>query len=69
MFKTKIKLVDENWTLIHEYKSNVKPLVDEFIYLEPKYLKVMAVIHTIKLIGNSKFLTVVVKEWNNISKI
>ena len=68
MFKKNILLVDEEWNLIHEYKSQFKPSVDEFIYLEPKYYKVLAVIHVIRLLCNTRNITVVVKEHANIYK-
>ena len=62
MFRTKIVLVDKDWNVIHEYKSRMKPSVDEFIYVEPIYFKVIAVIHSIKFIYPEKFLTVVVEK-------
>lgn len=68
MFRTKIRLIDEDWNLIHEYKSRMKPSVDEYIYIEPKYFKVLAVIHARHILTNNKGLTVVVKEWQNIIK-
>jgi hypothetical protein len=68
MFKTKIHLVDEDWNLIYDYKSRIKPAVDEFIYVYPRYFKVLAVVHLIEIISNTKTLTVMVREWDNISK-
>jgi len=66
MFKSKIILVDEDWKIIHEYKSRFKPSVGEFIYLEPRYFKVLAVIHVRPTIFPlQKNLTVVIKEHGN----
>lgn len=69
MFKSRIILVDEDWKVIHEYKSRFKPSVDELIYLEPIYFKVLAVIHVRPtLFPLQKNLTVVIKEHANIYK-
>tara|TARA_R110000796_G_scaffold252137_1_gene385293 strand:- start:2907 stop:3122 length:216 start_codon:yes stop_codon:yes gene_type:complete len=68
MFRTNFLIVDEEWNLITQYKSRVKPDVGEFIYLEPRYFKVINVIHTFKILPNAKNVTVIVKEWGNIGE-
>ena len=65
MFKTNFLIVDEEWNLITQYKSRVKPNIDEFIYLEPRYFKVLNVVHTFKLLPITQNVTVVVKEWES----
>lgn len=64
MFKTNIFLVNENWDIIHQYKSRNIPHTDEFIYVESKYHKVVTVIHT----PESPNITVVIKEYEGFSK-
>lgn len=50
MFKTKFILLDEDWNQIYQYSSRVKPVQDEFIYVDEHklYYKVLRVIHSIK---------------------
>jgi hypothetical protein len=68
MFKTKISIVDEKWELIHEYKARLKPAVDEFIFVNLRYYKVLAVVHSIDLETNAKTLTVMVKLYKDFTK-
>jgi len=65
MFRTNFLIVDEEWNLITEYKSRIKPDVGEFIFLQPKYYKVLNVVHTFKVLPITRNITVVVKEWKN----
>ena len=61
MFKKKYILIDERWKLIDTYRSNIKPSIDELIYLNSKYYKIISIIHTIEG-GKNKLITIVVKE-------
>lgn len=65
MFRTNFLIVDEEWNLITEYKARIKPDVGEFIFLQPKYYKVLNVVHTFKVLPITRNITVVVKEWKN----
>ena len=68
MFRTNFLIVDEEWNLIHQYKSRVKPDVGEFIYIQPKYFKVLNVIHTFKDTPITRNVTIIVKEWKSFQE-
>jgi len=69
MFRTNFLIVDEEWNLITEYKSRIKPDIGEFIYLEPRYFKVITVMHTFKLLPITRNITIIVKEHKNFKEI
>jgi hypothetical protein len=65
MFKTNITLVNENWDLILQYKSRNIPSIDDYIYVESRYHKVITVIH----LPDTPNITIVIKEHGGFSKI
>ena len=67
MFNQKIKLLNENWQIIAEYKIKYKPNINELIYSDKlgKYFSVINVIHSFK----KKYeLLVIVKPYDETNK-
>jgi hypothetical protein len=66
MFKTKIRLISEDWVDLKVYKSRFKPNLDEYIYMqeEASYYSVVKVIHSLRDVFE---LIVVVKRVENIN--
>jgi hypothetical protein len=69
MFKTRIRILTQDWIEIESYKSRFKPSVGDFIYSEKlgHYLKVLSVIHNIGMFSTSTIA--VIEEIGNDLKI
>jgi hypothetical protein len=66
MFKTKFILLDIHWKEIYSYRSRVKPIDGEFIYVSEhkSYYKVMRVIHSIDKPRQIILVTEIVKNFS-----
>lgn len=67
MYKTKFTLLSKDWETIHTFKSRIKPIINEYLYVgELKtYFKVLNVVHSI---DKTHQIILVVEKVKNINK-